>query len=147
VRQALCTRTQSPIDEEQRFNVPTGKVKWYDTEKGFGFLTRDDGGDVYVHSSAVPEGASALKPGSRVEFGVAAGKRGEQALSVTVLDPLPSVVASRRKSADDMAVIVEDLIKLLEGMGNSLRRGKYPDPSGGKKIAAVLRAVADDLEG
>ena len=126
--------------------MPTGKVKWYDTEKGFGFLTRDDGGDVYVHSSAVPEGMTALKPGSRVEFGVATGRRGEQALSVTVLDPLPSVAAGKRKSADDMAVIVEDLIKLLEGMGNSLRRGKYPDPSTAKKVATVLRAVADDLE-
>ncbi len=126
--------------------MPTGKVKWYDTEKGFGFLTRDDGGDVYVHSSAVPEGASGLKPGSRVEFGVAAGRRGEQALSVTVLDPLPSVVASKRKSADDMAVIVEDLIKLLEGIGNSLRRGKYPDQAAAKKVATVLRAVADDLD-
>ena len=127
--------------------MPTGKVKWYDTDKGFGFLTRDDGGDVYVHSSAMPEGAPALKPGSRVEFGVAAGRRGEQALSVTVLDPLPSVAASKRKPADDMAVIIEDLIKLLEGMGNSLRRGKYADPASTKKVASVLRAVADDLEG
>ncbi len=127
--------------------MPSGKVKWYDTEKGFGFLTRDDGGDVYVHSSAVPEGLPGLKPGSRVEFGVAAGRRGEQALSVTVLDPLPSVAASKRKSADDMAVIIEDLIKLLEGVGNSLRRGKYPDHSAGKKVATLLRAVADDIEG
>ena len=50
--------------------MPTGKVKWYDTEKGFGFLSRDDGGDVFVHESALPEGVPALKPGSRVEFGI-----------------------------------------------------------------------------
>jgi CspA family cold shock protein len=48
--------------------VPTGKVKWYDTDKGFGFVSRDDGGDVFVHSSALPTGLDALKPGSRVEF-------------------------------------------------------------------------------
>ncbi|MDX6232516.1 MAG: cold shock protein, partial [Nocardioidaceae bacterium] len=36
--------------------MPTGKVKWYDTEKGFGFLTRDDGGDVFVHRDALPAG-------------------------------------------------------------------------------------------
>jgi CspA family cold shock protein len=126
--------------------VPTGKVKWYDTEKGFGFLTRDDGGDVFVHSSALPEGVPALKPGSRVEFGVAAGRRGEQALSLTVLDPLPSVAAGSRKSTDEMTVIVEDLIKLLDGVGNTLRRGRYPDRQVSRKVATVLRAVASDLD-
>jgi CspA family cold shock protein len=73
--------------------VPTGKVKWYDTDKGFGFLSRDDGGEVFVHSSALPAGVPALKPGARVEFGIVDGRRGEQALSVTLLDPLPSVAA------------------------------------------------------
>ena len=126
--------------------MPTGKVKWYDTEKGFGFLSRDDGGDVFVHESALPQGVPALKPGSRVEFGIVDGKRGEQALTVTVLDEIPSVAGRTRKSADDMSVIVEDLIKLLDGMGNGLRRGKYPEPAAAKKIAAVLRAVADDID-
>src|SRR5258707_12435313 len=73
--------------------VPTGKVKWYDTDKGFGFVSRDDGGDVFVHASALPSGLEALKPGSRVEFGVAEGKRGEQALSIRVLDTPPSLLA------------------------------------------------------
>jgi cold shock protein len=127
--------------------VPTGKVKWYDAEKGFGFLSRDDGGDVFVHSSALPAGVPALKPGSRVEFGIVDGKRGEQALTVTVLDPIPSVTSSTRKPVDDMAVIVEDLIKLLDGVGNNLRRGRYPDRQVARKTAAVLRAVADDLDG
>ena len=126
--------------------MPTGKVKWYDAEKGFGFLSRDDGGDVFVHQSALPAGVPALKPGSRVEFGIVEGKRGEQALTVTVLDPIPSVTASTRKPVDDMAVIVEDLIKLLDGIGNGLRRGRYPDRQVARKTAAVLRAVADDLE-
>jgi cold shock protein len=127
--------------------VPTGKVKWYDTEKGFGFLTRDDGGDVFVHRDALPQGVEALKPGSRVEFGIVDGRRGEQALTVTVLDPVPSVAAASRKPADDMAIIVEDVIKLLDNVGNSLRRGRYPDKTVAKKTAAVLRAVASDLEG
>ena len=127
--------------------MPTGKVKWFDEEKGFGFLARDDGGEVFVHQSALPAGTTSLKPGSRVEFGVAEGKRGEQALSVRVLDPLPSVAKAQRKPADDMAIIVEDLIKLLDGVGNGLRRGRYPSAGEGRKVAAVLRAVADDLEG
>ena len=45
-----------------------------------------------------------------------------------------------------MAVIVEDVIKLLDGVGNSLRRGRYPDKAMASKTAAVLRAVAADLE-
>ncbi len=126
--------------------MPTGKVKWFDTEKGFGFLSRDDGGDVFVHTSALPEGMSELKPGSRVEFGIAEGKRGEQALSVRVLEAPPSIVAASRKPAEDMAVIVEDLIKLLDGLGNNLRRDRQPTSSEAKKIAMLLRAVADDLD-
>ena len=62
--------------------VPTGKVKWYDVEKGFGFLSQDDGEDVYVRASALPEGVEALKAGQRVEFGMAVGRRGPQALKV-----------------------------------------------------------------
>lgn len=126
--------------------MPTGKVKWYDVEKGFGFATSDDGDDVFVHSSTLPEGVVALKPGSRIEFGVVDGKRGKQALSVTLLDPKPSLVKAHRKPADDLAVIVETLITLLDDTGNDLRRGRYPSDAKAHKVATVLRAVADDLD-
>jgi CspA family cold shock protein len=126
--------------------VPTGKVKWFDADKGFGFLANDEGGEVFVHASALPAGTETLKQGARVEFGVAQGKRGLQALSVRVLDPLPSVVKAVRKPAEDMTVIVEDLIKLLDDVSNGLRRGRYPDRAHSRKVATVLRAVADDLE-
>jgi CspA family cold shock protein len=129
--------------------VPTGKVKWYDADKGFGFLTRDDGGEVFVHSSALPGGVQTLKPGQRVEFGVVEGRRGQQALSLRVLDTLPSVektiAKQRRKKPDEMVLITEDLIKLLDGISETYRRGKHPAPAEAKKIATVLRAVADDL--
>ena len=125
--------------------MPTGKVKWFDSEKGFGFIARDDGTDVFVHSSALPAGVAALRPGQRVEFGVAEGRRGDQALAVRLIET-PSVTKTRRMKPDEMVVIVEDLIKLLDGVSNSLRRGKYPPNTDATKIAAVLRAVADDLE-
>jgi CspA family cold shock protein len=126
--------------------VPTGKVKWYDSEKGFGFVASDDGEDVFVHASTLPAGVESLKPGTRIEFGVVDGRRGKQALSVTVLDAPASVVKATRKPAEDMAIIVEDLIKLLDGISNALRRGRYPDDKHARQTAAVLRAVADDLD-
>jgi cold shock protein len=126
--------------------VPTGKVKWYDAEKGFGFLTRDDGGEVFVHSTALEPAGTTLRPGQRVEFGVAEGRRGTQALQVHVLEPPPTVAKVNRKSPDEMVIIIEDLIKLLDGVSNSYRRSKHPDSRDAKKIAAVLRAVAADLD-
>ncbi|MBL8932123.1 MAG: cold-shock protein [Kineosporiaceae bacterium] len=126
--------------------MPTGKVKWFDAAKGFGFLANDDGGEVFVHASALPTGTETLKPGARVEFGVAQGKRGLQALSLRLLDPLPSVAKATRKPTEDMTVIVEDLIKLLDDVSNGLRRGRYPDRAHARKVASVLRAVADDIE-
>ncbi|MFE3451158.1 cold-shock protein [Nonomuraea sp. NPDC059194] len=130
--------------------MPSGKVKWYDADKGFGFLTRDDGGEVFVHSSALPAGAEPLKPGQKVEFGVAEGRRGQQALSVRILEQPPTLAKvkpkGKRKKPDEMVVIVEDLIKLLDVISESYQRGKQPDPAHSKKVASVLRAVADDLD-
>jgi cold shock protein len=128
--------------------VPTGKVKWYDSDKGYGFLARDDGGEVFVHSTALPAGTTSLRQGQRVEFGVAEGRRGVQALQVRLLEPPPTVAVAKqpRKKPDEMTLIVEDLIKLLDGLSNTYRRGKHPDAREAKKTAAVLRAVADDLE-
>jgi CspA family cold shock protein len=127
--------------------MPTGKVKWFDVEKGFGFLSRDDGGDVFVHSSALPTGVPSLKPGARVEFGVAEGRRGQQALSIRVLDPPPSVAERVRRPAEELHGVVEDMIKMLESrIQPDLRRGRYPDAKGTHTLAEVLRKVADDLE-
>jgi CspA family cold shock protein len=109
--------------------MPTGKVKFFDEEKGFGFIASDEGDEVFLHISALPAGTSSIKPGTRIEFGIVDGKKGAQALS-----------------ADEMSIIVEDLIRLLDTVGGGLKRGKYPESNHGRKIAQLLRKLADELD-
>jgi CspA family cold shock protein len=134
--------------EERVSRVPTGRVKWYDADKGFGFLAQDGGEDVYVRKAALPAGVQALKAGQRVEFGMAEGRRGPQALSVRLVDKPPSVVEATRRPAEDLHSLIEDMIRLLETkVQPDLRRGRYPDRRTCKLAADVVRAVARDLDG
>jgi cold shock protein len=126
--------------------VPTGKVRFFDAEKGFGFITKDGGGDVFVRSTALADGVAALHSGQRVDFGIVDGRRGEQALNVRILEQPPSLSKAARKRPEEMAVIVEDLIQLLDGLGNGYRADRHPDPKMAAKVAQVLRRVADELE-
>ena len=67
-------------------NVMQGKVKWFNQEKGYGFIECDEGGDVFVHYSAIQEeGFKTLAEGQRVEFDVVQGARGPQASNVSKL--------------------------------------------------------------
>ncbi|MCM3295163.1 cold-shock protein [Staphylococcus capitis] len=60
-----------------------GTVKWFNSEKGFGFIERENGGDVFVHFSAIVEdGYKYLEEGQNVEFDIVEGERGEQAANV-----------------------------------------------------------------
>lgn len=60
-----------------------GTVKWFNSEKGFGFIERENGGDVFVHFSAIVEdGYKSLEEGQNVEFEIVEGERGEQAANV-----------------------------------------------------------------
>ena len=64
----------------------TGKVKWFNAEQGYGFIEREDGGDVFVHFSAIQcDGFKTLEEGQAVQFDVVQGNRGEQAANVVRL--------------------------------------------------------------
>ncbi|MBP1932565.1 cold-shock protein CspD [Ammoniphilus resinae] len=63
-----------------------GKVKWFNAEKGFGFIEREDGDDVFVHFSAIQgDGFKTLEEGQAVEFEIVQGARGPQAANVVKL--------------------------------------------------------------
>lgn len=125
--------------------MPSGRIKFYDEGKGFGFIQQDDGQEVFLHASVLPEGAS-VKAGTRIEYSVAEGRKGAQALSVRLLEAPATVARPARKDADDMSIIIEDLVKVLDGIGAGLKRGRYPERAQGRKIAEMLRRVADELD-
>jgi CspA family cold shock protein len=130
--------------------VPTGKVRFYDADKGFGFISEDSGADVFLHANALPEGVTTLKKGVRVEFGIVEGRKGAQALSVKLLDPVQSVAANmsarERRTPEELVVIIEDVVQLLDGVGNGYRAGRRPDRKLASNVARALRGLADELE-
>lgn len=66
--------------------MPKGKVKWFNNQKGYGFITPEDGKDVFVHHTAIQgEGYKSLEEGQEVEFEIKAGPKGEQAVNVVKL--------------------------------------------------------------
>ena len=66
--------------------MATGTVKFFNSEKGFGFISREQGDDVFVHYSNIQgSGYKSLQEGQRVEFDVAPGRKGEEAQNVRVI--------------------------------------------------------------
>ena len=127
--------------------MPTGRVKWYDAAKGFGFVTSDEGGDVFLPKGALPAGVAELKTGQRVEFGVVDSRKGAQAMGVKLIDAPPSLAELRRRPAEELHGMVEDMIKVLESQVQpGLSRGRYPDKRVAQKIAQLVHAVAKEFE-
>jgi CspA family cold shock protein len=77
-------RSETKITEQIVSNLmTTGTVKWFNGEKGFGFIAREGADDVFVHFSAIKgDGYRTLEEGQRVQFDVAPGRKGEEALNV-----------------------------------------------------------------
>lgn len=140
--------------------MPTGKVKWYDADRGFGFVSNPEGEDVYVGAQVLPDGVTDLVKGQRLDYDFAEAKKGPQALRVSVLDDGPAPGSSRdrgergrggqrgrRYTADQLHELVQDTITLLEGrVQPTLESGRRPDRKDGRQVAEILRTIARELE-
>jgi CspA family cold shock protein len=83
-----------------------------------------------------------------VPFGVVESRKGNQALALKLLETPPSLMELRRRPAEELNSLIEDMIKVLEAkIQPDLRRGRFPDKKTSKKIAEVVHAVARELEG
>lgn len=126
--------------------MPIGKVKWYDADKGFGFVTNPGDEDVYVNKSVLPQGVEELVQGQRIEFDFAAGRRGPQALRVKVLDS-PARRAVNRRKPDELASLLSDVLTVIETqIQPPLAGGRYPERKEARQVAEILRAVAKELD-
>jgi CspA family cold shock protein len=80
---ASCSSSHEKIQERREQVMSEGKVKWFNEQKGFGFIEKDEGGDVFVHYSAIQAGGfKTLNEGQRVSFDIAQGKKGPAAENV-----------------------------------------------------------------
>lgn len=126
--------------------MPTGRVKWFSLEKGFGFIANDEGEDVYLAASSLPEGVSTVKPGTKLEFSVADSRKGPQAMSIHIVEAPVSLAENSRVNNDDLAAMIEDTIKILDKVGNGLRHGRHPNAVEAERLGRVLRGIAGQLE-
>ena len=126
--------------------MPSGRVKWFSLEKGFGFISNDEGEDVYLAATSLPEGVATVKPGTKIEFSVIDSRKGPQAMSVRIIDAPVSLAENSRVNSDDLAAMIEDTIKILDKVGNGLRHGRHPSGPDSERLGRVLRGIASQLE-
>jgi Cold shock proteins len=88
--------------------VPQGTVKWFSTQKGYGFITQDEGGDIFVHVTGLAPGTTGLEENQRVEFELSEGRKGPQATDVkpaSAAAPAPAAAAEPEPEAEAEAEV------------------------------------------
>ena len=132
--------------------MPIGKVKWYDPDRGFGFISNPDGDDCYVGKSVLPHGVTELHRGQRVDFDFASGARGPQALRVKILDePRPRSRNRQTKhkyTPEELGSLIADMVTTLEErVQPPLTAGRYPDRNKSRKhYGSLPRSWTGNIE-
>jgi len=135
--------------EPRWITVTTGNVKWFNSRKGFGFLTAEDGTEVFVHTSAVPADVASLRPGDSVEFTTEQGVQGEQVADLRLVERAPAAhgMPSNGSAAPrtDLAVVIETAIKQLDELRRSIQERGAPSRVASFNAARSLRSLANRL--
>ncbi|WP_436499468.1 cold-shock protein [Actinokineospora sp. HUAS TT18] len=128
--------------------MATGRVKWFDSGKGFGFLQAEDGQEVFVHTTALQPGSQALRAADQVEFELAASERGEIASNVRVTESAPPTDNGSYRPArprTELAVVVDDAIHHLQAVATALQQRGSLGPTAAFNTARSLRRLANRL--
>ena len=102
--------------------MPTGRVRWFDAAKGYGFITSEEGKDVFLPAQALPTGVTTLRKGAKVEYSVVDGRRGPQAMDVRLIASAPSSV-----SYTHLDVYKRQVRSLPDGEGFNAATDTYED--------------------
>ena len=143
---SICDKLITIVSTQGVSNAYRPRVKWFSLEKGFGFIASDEGEDVYLAATALPEGVTTVKPGTKLEFSVIDSRKGPQAMSIHIIDAPVSLAENSRVNNDDLAAMIEDTIKILDKVGNGLRQGRHPSGAEAERLGRVLRGIAGELE-
>ncbi len=81
--------------------MPQGTVKWFSTQKGYGFITQDEGGDIFVHVTGLAPGTTGLEENQRVEFELSEGRKGPQATDVKPASGAAPAAPAAEAAPDD----------------------------------------------
>lgn len=144
--------------------MPTGRVQWYDIDRGYGFVTNPGSDDVYIGASVLPDGVEHLVKGQRVEYDFAAGRRGPQVLRVTNIEEAPARAGGRdgrggrggsgshkghghKFSSEELTKMVQDVVTLLDTrVVPGLQAGRRLERKESRQIAEILRTIARELD-
>ncbi|MBM0256063.1 cold-shock protein [Micromonospora sp. 4G55] len=123
----------------------TATVKWYDKTKGYGFLTVDDGSELFVHSSALPTDVRILNAGDVVECEAQVGNKGPQASVARVVMPAPLEAEGIMRPKADLVSAVDEVTNSLQAISAVLRSGGQPGRAECYNVARALRVLANRL--
>lgn len=126
--------------------MPTGRVRWFDAARVMASSPVRKARTCSCRLRPYPLASPRCARGPRWSIPWWICRRGPQAMDVRLIASAPSLVKATRPKADDIAAICEDLIKMLDAAGNTLRRHRYPSAADSKKLATLLRAVADQFD-